>query len=215
MNAPLSPSSARPQGVLHPQPACSDEDRARADHYALVARLFFAAPDAPLLEALVATGEALGRGDGELARAWAALADAARHADARTVQAEYQALFHAVSRPEVMPYGSFYLAGFLMEEPLAELRADLAALGLARRGRVAESEDHVAALSEAMRHLVLAAPDGAGVARQREFFMRHLQPWYGRLADALAGATAAHFYIHVGALMRAFFDIESEAFTMQ
>lgn len=214
MNAPLSSASARPPGVLHPQPACSAEDRARADHYALIARLFFAAPDAPLLEAIVATGEALGRGEGELARAWAALAEAARSTDAQAARAEYEALFHAISRPEVMLYGSFYIAGFLMEEPLADLRADLAALGLSRRFGVAESEDHIAALSEAMRHLVLAAPDGEGVARQKAFFMRHLQPWYGRLADALAAAPGASFYARAGALARAFFDIESEAFTM-
>jgi len=36
MNAPM---------MLQPEPVHSDEDRARADHYALLARLFQAAPD--------------------------------------------------------------------------------------------------------------------------------------------------------------------------
>ncbi|NMG14020.1 molecular chaperone [Aromatoleum bremense] len=209
----------------------SAEDAARAEHYALLARLFFAAPDAPLLAALVAAGDVFGVGDSPsplahspLAHspfvpspfgvAWAELADAARRTDARSVHDEYEALFHGIGRPEVMLYGSFYLAGFLMEEPLADLRDDLAGLGLARRGGVTETEDHVAALAEVMRHLVVSGADAAGLARQRAFFTRHLQPWYARLADAVAAAPQASFYARVGALARAFFDVESEAFAM-
>jgi len=221
MNAPYAPHPseaprpARPQATPIAPVAASDEDRARAEHYALIARLFVGAPDAALLAALADAGRVLGTGEAPFARAWAALAQAARGTDAGAVNAEYEALFHGIGRPEVMLYGSFYLAGFLMEEPLADLRDDLAALGLARRGGVAETEDHVAALAEVMRHLVSVGPDAAGVARQRAFFARHLQPWYGRLADALAAAPRADFYVRVGDLARAFFDIESEAFAME
>ncbi|MCK0507519.1 molecular chaperone TorD family protein [Aromatoleum anaerobium] len=197
----------------------SAEDNARAEHYALLARLFFAPPDAPLLAALAAAGDVFGGGNLPFAHspfgvAWAELADAARHTDARSVHDEYEALFQGIGRPEVMLYGSFYLAGFLMEEPLADLRDDLAGLGLARRGGVTETEDHVAVLAEVMRHLVVSGADAAGLARQRAFFTRHLQPWYARLADALAAAPQASFYARVGALARAFFDVESEAFAM-
>jgi len=192
----------------------SAEDAARAEHYALLARLFFAAPDAPLLAALVAAGDVFDVGNLPFGVAWAELADAARRTDAQAVRDEYEALFHGIGRPEVMLYGSFYLAGFLMEEPLADLRDDLAELGLARRGGVTETEDHVAALAEVMRHLVVTGPDAAGLARQRAFFVRHLQPWYARLADALAASPQASFYARVGALARAFFDVESEAFAM-
>jgi len=196
-------------------PLLSDEDLARADHYALLARLFFAAPDAVLLAGLVDAGSAFAAGDSAFAQAWAKLADAARATDGQAVRDEYEALFYGIGRPEVMLYGSYYLAGFLMEEPLAHLREDLAGLGLRRRGGVAETEDHVAALAEVMRHLVVTGPDAAGLARQRAFFVRHLQPWYGRLADALEASPQAHFYARVGALARAFFDIESEAFRME
>ena len=208
MNAPTD---------FHVSPAASlgAEDRARADHYALLARLFFAAPDAPLLAGLVEAGRVFGEGDGAFAHAWRDLADAARQTGEAAVRDEYHALFHGLGRPDVMLYGSFYLAGFLMEEPLADLRDDLAELGLGRRGGVAETEDHVAALAEVMRHLVATGPDDAGLARQRAFFARHLQPWYGRLADALAASPQAHFYARVGALARAFFDIEGEAFAME
>ena len=42
----------------------------------------------------------------------------------------------------------------MMEKPLAELRTDLAVLGLARRGAATMFEDHLAALCESMRLLI-------------------------------------------------------------
>ena len=57
---------------IQPQPTWSDEDRARAEHYALIARLFHAAPDAVLLGALAQAGRTLGGEAGDLPRAWAA-----------------------------------------------------------------------------------------------------------------------------------------------
>lgn len=214
MSASQAAVLGEPESATSPSLPASVEDAARAEHYALLARLFFAAPDAPLLAALVAAGEVFGVGDSPFGVAWAELADAARRADPRSVHDEYEALFQGIGRPEVMLYGSFYLAGFLMEEPLADLRDDLAELGLARRGGVTETEDHVAALAEVMRHLVVTGADAAGLARQQAFFARHLQPWYARLADALAASPRASFYARVGALARAFFDVESEAFAM-
>ncbi len=227
MNAPQAAILREPESAISTALPASAEDAARAEHYALLARLFFAAPDAPLLAALAAlaaAGDVFGGGNLPFAHspfarspfgvAWAELADAARRTDARNVCDEYEALFHGIGRPEVMLYGSFYLAGFLMEEPLADLRDDLAELGLARRGGVTQTEDHVAALAEVMRHLVVTGADAAGLARQRAFFARHLQPWYARLADALAASPQASFYARVGALARAFFDVESEAFAM-
>jgi len=194
-------------------PEWAEEDRARADHYALLAQLFYAPPDAGLLDELAATGSALGQGEGPLAEAWQALAAQAAHCDTAAVAAEYERLFLGVSKPEVMLYGSFYQTGFLNEEPLADLREDLRKLGLGRRNGVAETEDHVAALCEVMRHLIVSGPDEAGLLRQYEFFARHLQPWYGALCAALAATPQAEFYKRVGALTLAYFDIESEAFS--
>lgn len=194
-------------------PEWAEEDQARADHYALIAQLFYAPPDAALLAELAGTGAALGQGEGPLAEAWKALAAQAAHLDAAAVAAEYEKIFLAISKPEVMLYGSFYQTGFLNEEPLADLRDDLIKLGLGRRDGVGETEDHVAALAEVMRHLIVTGPDEAGLNRQFEFFTRHLQPWYGALCDALAVAPQAEFYKRVGALTRAYFDIEREAFS--
>lgn len=194
-------------------PEWAEEDRARADHYALIAQLFYAPPDAGLLDELAGTGSVLGQGEGPLADAWKGLAAQAAHLDAAAVEAEYERLFLGIGKPEVMLYGSFYQTGFLNEEPLADLRDDLIKLGLGRRDGVGETEDHIAALSEVMRHLIVTGPDEAGLFRQYEFFTRHLQPWYGALCDALAATPQAEFYKRVGALTRAYFDIETEAFS--
>lgn len=200
--------------ALQPQPTWSDEDRARAEHYALLARLFHAAPDAALLAALAQAGRTLGGEGGELPRAWAVLGTAAQAMPPQAVADEFDALFVSVGKPEVMSNGSWYLTGFLQEEPLAELRDDLAELGLGRRPGVTETEDHIAALAEVMRHLVLTGPDAAGLVRQQQFFGRHLAPWYAQFAGALAAAPKADFYAKVGGLLAAFMDIERQAFDM-
>lgn len=199
---------------IQPQPTWSDEDRARAEHYALIARLFHAAPDAALLAALAQAGQTLGGDHGDLPRAWAALGVATRAMPLQAVVDEFDALFVSVGKPEVMCNGSWYLTGFLQEEPLADLRDDLAELGLGRRPGVTETEDHIAALAEVMRHLVLTGPDEAELARQRQFFGRHLAPWYAQFAGALAAAPGADFYARVGGLLAAFMDIERQAFDM-
>ena len=46
-----------------------------------------------------------------------------RQTDAQIAD-EYDALFGGVGKPEVFVYGSFYLAGFLNEKPLAALRGE-------------------------------------------------------------------------------------------
>lgn len=205
MNAPI---------MLQPEPTRNEEDRARADHYALLARLFFAPPDAALLAALVQSGRSLGGEASMLSRVWTELAEAAAAADPGAVADEFAALFVSISKPVVMLNGSWYITGFLQEEPLAELRDDLAELGLGRRQGVTETEDHIAALAEVLRHLVLTGPDEAGLARQQHFFGSHVAPWYAQLADSLAAAPGANFYLKVGSLLRAFLDIEREAFDM-
>ena len=74
---------------IQPQPTWSDEDRARAEHYALIARLFHAAPDAALLAALAHAGRTLGGEQGELPRAWAALGAVAQSMPLATVADEF------------------------------------------------------------------------------------------------------------------------------
>src|SRR5437016_10795034 len=174
-----------------------DEELFRARIYGLLARLLAAPPDRPVLGSLAE----IAADNTELGRAFAALAEAAGAADPLRIAEEYHDLFIGLTRGELLPYGSYYLTGFLNEKPLAELREALAELGIARAMNVKEPEDHVAALCEVMAGLI----DGAygipqPLATQRRFFEAHLASWLGRFFADLAGAKAADFYAAVGRL---------------
>ena len=118
-----------------------------------------------------------------------------------------------LGRGELLPYGSYYLTGFLHERPLARLREDLVRLGIERAAAQAEPEDHAVILCEVMAGLVgrrFCAP----AAADRALFERHLSPWIGRFFADLECAASAAFYRPIGALGRAFIDIETEAFAL-
>ena len=195
-------------------PALSEEDRARAEHYAVLSRLFAGAPDGEFLHKLQALAAVWGSSDSALGQAWRELGEAAASIESEAVEDEYTRTFLTIGRPEVMLFGSYYIAGFLMEGPVVELRNDLAELGLGRRYGVTESEDHIAALSDVMRHLIVTGPDRAGLARQQLFFARHIAPWFGAFGDALERAPDAAFYPRTANLVRTFFEIERLAFDM-
>ncbi|HEY2229257.1 MAG TPA: molecular chaperone TorD family protein [Xanthobacteraceae bacterium] len=186
-----------------------DVDIARSREYALLATLLARAPDDVLLARLADL-----RGDeSPLGLAHAAVAEAASHASASAVAREYFNLFIGVGRGELLPYGSYYLAGFLQDRPLARLRADLLRLGIERAGPDAEPEDHAAFMCEVMAGLASRRFDAPPLA-DRALFERHLKPWIGRFFADLEGAEAAAFYKPIGALGRAFIDIEAEAYAL-
>src|SRR5262249_25402942 len=107
-----------------PTQSVDDVDLARAQEYALLAPLLSRTPDAALLERLARL-----RADASpLGLAHAALAEAAAAAHVETIEREFFNLFIGIGRGELLPYGSYYLAGFLHERPLARLRGDLAEL---------------------------------------------------------------------------------------
>ena len=203
---------------MNAHPAASsalDEEIARAEVYGLLAQLFYAPPAAPLLAALrVAPTEAPAPG-GFLEEPWRALVAASRGMDDAQVAAEYDALFGGVGKPEVYLFGSHYLTGFLNERPVARLRDDLAALGLARDEAMPETEDHIACLCEVMRYLIAGDDvEVANLTRQRAFFAEHLQPWAGELCEALQAHPRARFYACLGGFTRAFLNVEQQAFDM-
>jgi TorA maturation chaperone TorD len=192
-----------------------DEETARAEIYGLLAQLYYAAPEPGLLEALrVAPTEAPARG-GFLEEPWRALVGAARAMGEDEIGSEYDALFGGVGKPEVYLFGSHYLSGFLNEKPLVRLRADLAALGLARDEAMPETEDHVAYVCEVMRYLIAGEDVAvANLARQSEFFAAHLQPWLPAMCDAVAAHPRAKFYSVLAAFTRAFVGVEAQGFDM-
>jgi TorA maturation chaperone TorD len=192
------------------------EDQVRADFYALLANLFYRARDAPLLLAMVISAEPAGVSADPLSTAWSQLVAASAVVTADAIAEEHEALFIGVGRPPVILFGSYYLAGFMNEKPLAELRSDLARLGFAREAGVTEPEDHIAALCDVMRSLILGdlnrAP--APIEQQEAFFSRHMQPWVLQCCDATTQNEKANYYRKVAAFARAFFEIEIEAFEM-
>lgn len=200
------------------QELLTPEDLARANFYAVVAGLFALPPDAEFLQALAAAGEAAGgQPDSALTRALRELGQAAREAAPEQVAEEYGELFLGVGKPKVVPYGSYYLTGFLHDKPLADLRSDLAALGLGRARGVHETEDHFAALAEIMRHLVVddTLDQERRDAVQQHIFHRYLRPWYAAFCEALAGAEEARFYRHAAHFARVFLDLESASFEIE
>jgi len=190
-----------------------DEDSARADVYALLGALLAKPPDTAFLAQLQQIPVTNPADDNTLAAAWATLKIAAARAHAAPLNEEYHDLFIGLGRGELVPYGSWYVTGFLMEKPLAELRIDLQRLGLERQEAVHEPEDHAAALCETMSLLVLSR-EHVPFAQQRAFFERHLAPWMGRFFGDLASAEAARFYRAVGVLGERFFEVEREYFAM-
>jgi len=193
------------------------EDQARADVYALLSNLFYRPPSKERLTA-IACSKAICNDDNVsgFCEAWRALQQAAAHADADTVREEFDAAFIGTGRQPVMLYGSFYLAGFLNEKPLAQLRDELTQMGLVRSGNSHETEDHISALCDVMRFLIVGDHDTppAALEAQRVFFLRHIKSWNTRLCDAVDSANETRFYKYVAQFARAFFDIENESFAI-
>jgi TorA maturation chaperone TorD len=193
-----------------------DEETARAELYGLIAELFYAPPTPALLAQLrVAATEAPASG-GFLEEPWRVLVGITREMDDASIVREHEALFGGVGKPEVYVYASHYLSGFLNEKPLAQLRTDLAVLGLTRdSATMSETEDHVSYLMEVMRFLV-AGDDVAvsNLTQQSKFFAAHVQTWVLDLCDTLQANPRARFYAALGQLTRAFVSVETQGFDL-
>ena len=191
-----------------------NDDHGRSQHWGLLAALLAAPPSAELLAAV----GSLDGDDTALGQAYSRLAKAAATADIAKVEQEYFELFVGVGRGELLPFASFYITGFLNERPLADLRSDLAVMGVARAEGRHEPEDHIASLSEMMAGLASGAFSadalGCGAAGEAGFFARHLQPWVSQFFDDLAVAPSADFYRHVAEVGSLFTDIEIRAFEL-
>lgn len=190
--------------------ASAPDDQVRAHTYSLLGSLLAASPGRDLL-ALLAGVEPASSASGDFASAWRQLAIAAARADAGEVAQEYQDLFIGVGRGEVIPYGSWYMTGFLMDKPLALLRADLQALGFERQPEVKEPEDHAGALCETMAMLVA---EGRALDVQRRFFHGHMSPWMKAFFRDLGDARAAAFYRAVAQFGGQFLEFEDGYLTM-
>lgn len=198
-----------------PASSALDEEIARAELYGLLARLWYAAPDAELLEAVqVAPTEAPAAG-AFLEEPWRTLVGASRDTDAAALRNEYDALFGGIGKPEVYLFGSHYLSGFLNDKPLVHLRRDLERIGLARDESMPETEDHIACLFEVMRYLIAGEDiEVSNLTAQQAFFSTHVQPWLPAMCDAVAQHPKARFYAALAGLTSAFAEVERQGFDM-
>jgi len=190
----------------------SEEDRLRADVYSFLAAYLISKPDA----AALATASTLTGDDTEFGKAFSALANIAGKVSEAEVSDEYDGLFIGLGRGELLPYGSYYLTGFLHEKPLAKLRNTMGELGIARREGISEPEDHIGFLMEVMAGLIAGRyGQPASLETQRAFFMAHIEPWAEHFFADLEAAKLSRFYQPIGTIGRLFIEIEKNAFAME
>ncbi len=189
------------------------EDAIRASTYRLLATLLARPAEEATLALLRQIEVDETAQDNAMAAAWKTLSLAAQRASVEAVDDEYHALFIGVGRGELVPYASWYLTGFMMERPLAQLRQDLKRLGFSRRDEVKEPEDHAAALCETMS-MIIAAPKEVSAHEQRNFFEEHIAPWMVRFFEDMQNANSAIFYSAVGALGERFLEIDRQYLDM-
>ena len=182
----------------------AQEQQYRAAAYGMLAALLRSAPDRVLMNQVSGFSEVDDGGD-EMAVSMSLLGLAAAKCPEQTIAEEFHDLFVGLGRGELLPYGSYYLTGFLMEKPLGNLRDDLDRLGFEREADVHEPEDHIAALCEVM---VMLIQDGSSTAVQRDFFAKHIDSWGQKFFADLAVARNAVFYRAVARFGTAFMSLE-------
>ena len=195
----------------------SPEDHGRANFYALISRLFAAAPDQALLAAIAGSPPLSTDDNGAaLPLAWSKLIAASTAMDEDAASEEFERLFIGVGKAPVNLHASHYLTGFMMEQPLADVRGTLTTLGFVRIEAQTMVEDHLAALTEVMR-LLIAGGDGvqpASMSAQRQFFAAHVEPWFELCCTAISKSSLANFYAVVAQFVCSFLQVERDAFAI-
>lgn len=191
----------------------TEEDQIRANAYRLLGALMARPPTQDIVDLLRQIEVDEKEQNSAMAAAWKTLNLAASRATIEALDDEYHALFIGVGRGEVVPYSSWYLTGFMMERPLAQLRRDLKRFGLERAEQTKEPEDHAAALCETMS-LLIGSPKVIAPHVQKAFFDDHIAPWMGKFFEDLRKAETANFYSAVGALGEQFIEVDKQYLDM-
>lgn len=208
-------SSASAAGTAgNEQSATQNEDSAlRANFYGLLARALARPLDDDALE--VMRGLAGHDDPTPLGEAISAFGKLCQRTPRVKAEEEYTDLFYGFGAGgEMTPYASYYLTGLVYDKPLAELRGDMARIGIAAAGDTGEPEDHIASLCEIMHGLLTGAFGAHGPAEAKIFFDKHLAPWAGKFFADLERAPSAALYMPLGTVGRLFMEIEREAFEM-
>jgi TorA maturation chaperone TorD len=192
------------------------EERARANVYSLLSRLFVAPADTDLLRGIASADEsgndAPAQDAGEFALAWRDLMKTAGDAQGVAVAEEYHQLFVGTGRSEISLYMGAYTARSSVDTMLVGLRGFLTEHGLQRRSGVNEPEDHIAMLFEIMRFLI--DEQHTAVDQQKWFFDRFIWPGGVPLCDAISEHSRARFFRSVARFTKCFLCVEHDAFDM-
>ncbi|HCB54016.1 MAG TPA: molecular chaperone TorD [Rhodobacter sp.] len=187
----------------------TEEDQLRADLYDFLSALLAR----PANKALLDKTAKLSGDETDLGRAIGTLAKLAVQSSVKSVEREFNALFIGLGRGELLPYGSYYMTGFLNEKPLALLRDDMAKNSIVRAENIYEPEDNIASVLEMMSGLIMGRfGEVVSLSQQKTFFNRHIAPWAGHFFTDLEGAEGSLFFAPIGAIGRHFMAIEKEAF---
>ncbi len=191
------------------QTEIDEEQQIRAAAWGLVAALLRRTPDQALLQQASGLAVEGGTAEGDaLGEAMHALGVAASEVDPKLLDEEYNNLFIGLGRGELNPYASWYLTGFLMEKPLADLREDMAKLGFERNEEYSEPEDHIASTLEIYSAMIRY--DSWGGDQQKDFFERHMQPWIARFFSDLEKAKTAEFFRSVARFATELYKLERQ-----
>ena len=195
--------------AAHSTQVITEEDQLRADLYDFLSALLAR----PANKALLDKTAKLSGDETDLGRAIGTLAKLAVQSSVKSVEREFNALFIGLGRGELLPYGSYYMTGFLNEKPLALLRDDMAKNSIVRAENIYEPEDNIASVLEMMSGLIMGRfGEVASLSQQKTFFNRHIAPWAGHFFTDLEGAEGSLFFAPIGAIGRYFMAIEKEAF---
>ena len=164
-----STNASRVDSIPAAQQELTAEQQYRAAAYSILAALLRDVPSGELIDQITAF-EKVSVDEDEMLLAMSSLGLAARAVDSEAIREEFQNLFIGIGRGELVPYGSWYLTGYLMEQPLSALRDDLVGLGIERNAEVKEPEDHIASLCEVMSMLI---SEQEALPVQTRFFEKH------------------------------------------
>jgi TorA maturation chaperone TorD len=187
------------------------EEAARAAIYGLIARLFYAAPDNNLLGQIL-HADLFEAGESAPARSWHELVAACRDAFPVLLENEHTELFVGTGKSEITPYLSHYVLKHANDNPLVELRQQLAAWGIGRREAAGEYEDHIAGVCETMQFAI--AVQHRSIEEQKLFFEAFVYRGVMAFCDAVNASPKADFYRLATNFVRAFVELEHEAFDM-
>ena len=179
-------------------------DLFRADTYLILANLFYETPTEKILKLLRSGNYSINTRD-PWVECWAELVNETRKHNEKAIKKEFHKLFIGVNRGELLPYASWYLAGYLHEKPLMELRSELRSLGIKSSGTSPEPEDHISMLCEAMSILIENRE-----AKQKLFFFKFISTWVNTFFEDVIRSQSSNFYRAVGSFGKKFILTEQQ-----